>query len=601
MNLVGISPDIATHSILINCFCGLRRVDFGFSVLGSILKRGYAPNVVTFTTLIKGLCAEDRIIQGVELLNKMAETEYQPNIITYGTIINWLCKTGNAGTAMRVLRKMEKGSCKPSLVVYSMIIDSLCKDRLVTKALELLSEMTGKGIQPDVVTYSCLIDGLYSSGRWKEATRLFNEMRKIKEVPNCRTSKSIRSKRKHLEETSSSSSSQSSSSDPDSERSPEKRYSSHRHREDRHKSINGSKKEKEKNERTGKSRNKKERQDRKGKQRRDPKRRSRREDRRRLAKTNDTESSDDDHLEPSKSRNKPETILRYILKTFLNVGDDLKQLLKMIDDGQAVDTRGISNRSLVKHLKKLFLSLNLKENDDGIFLLPPKVRPTLEVVGPMICSHLRPKDQQFSNSASANVMESIPLDADSKKMIDDNQLTKDDASAPKRRASRNSYSYRGAMDLTGLGKISPKNSSYLLYVGVLERTKYDNPKDYSRPILEAAVEDPNGTSLHNFALFQVSSLSSGLEMNKGVIGPEMPSSELLAAAAKLTEAESLLREAELENDTEIFIGPPPPAVVAEAESANDAERFEEVLNSIHYTTLMNLFKNYLLPCVHNVS
>lgn len=37
-----------------------------------------------------------------------------------------------------------------------------------------------------------------------------------------------------------------------------------------------------------------------------------------------------------------------------------------------------------------------------------------------------------------------------------------------------------------------------------------------------------------------------------------------------------IREAELEEDTELFVGPPPPAMVAEAESANEAERFEEV-------------------------
>ncbi|KAL0437978.1 UNVERIFIED_CONTAM: DnaJsubfamily C member 10 [Sesamum latifolium] len=35
------------------------------------------------------------------------------------------------------------------------------------------------------------------------------------------------------------------------------------------------------------------------------------------------------------------------------------------------------------------------------------------------------------------------------------------------------------------------------------------------------------------------------------------------------------RDAELDGDTELFIGPPPPAVVTEAESANEAERFEE--------------------------
>lgn len=36
------------------------------------------------------------------------------------------------------------------------------------------------------------------------------------------------------------------------------------------------------------------------------------------------------------------------------------------------------------------------------------------------------------------------------------------------------------------------------------------------------------------------------------------------------------REAELDGDNELFIGPPPPAVVTEAASANEAERFEEV-------------------------
>lgn len=40
---------------------------------------------------------------------------------------------------------------------------------------------------------------------------------------------------------------------------------------------------------------------------------------------------------------------------------------------------------------------------------------------------------------------------------------------------------------------------------------------------------------------------------------------------------SVDREVELEEDAGMFIGPPPPAVVAEVESANEAERFEEVL------------------------
>ena len=41
---------------------------------------------------------------------------------------------------------------------------------------------------------------------------------------------------------------------------------------------------------------------------------------------------------------------------------------------------------------------------------------------------------------------------------------------------------------------------------------------------------------------------------------------------------NVFRDAELDDDSELFVGPPPPALVSEAESANEAERFEEVFN-----------------------
>jgi hypothetical protein len=40
------------------------------------------------------------------------------------------------------------------------------------------------------------------------------------------------------------------------------------------------------------------------------------------------------------------------------------------------------------------------------------------------------------------------------------------------------------------------------------------------------------------------------------------------------------REAEKELENDPLVGPPPPSVVAEAESANDAERFEEVTRMV---------------------
>ncbi|KAI8531192.1 hypothetical protein RHMOL_Rhmol11G0118100 [Rhododendron molle] len=293
-----------------------------------------------------------------------------------------------------------------------------------------------------------------------------------------------RKKKKHPEYSPSSSSSASSSSSSDVEPSPKRHKRSPRRR----RSDGSSRREKDENRRE-RDREKHKKRDRRGRERKH--RVSRREGK---GKASDTESGG---YCDSKSRVEPEGVVRFILKEFPGVAADLEQLLQMIDDGQAVDISGLSQKSLVKHLKKLFQSLNLKENGNQVFLLPPNVCPTLEIVGPIIHTQTKSRQQQSDYSVSLHNIHSAAPDEEYRQGAEDNTTMphpNENVDAPRRR----------------------------------------------------------------------------------VIGPEMPSAELLAAAAKLTEAEAELREAEVEEDNAVFIGPPPPAVVTEAESANEAERFEEV-------------------------
>lgn len=227
-------------------------------------------------------------------------------------------------------------------------------------------------------------------------------------------------------------------------------------------------------------------------------RRSRRGQKRKVSDSDSSSGeSESDFGYDSEPRLPPQQIVRGILKEFPDVSADLEQLLQMIDGGQAVDISELSERSLVKHLKKLFQSLNLEESGNHVFLLPTNVRPTLEVVMPIIRSQTQSEGYSLDTSKVLQDAPSVPPDVGCKDKVDDNvavSCPREDSAGPKRR----------------------------------------------------------------------------------VIGPEMPSAELLAAAAKLTEAEAELREVELEEEAELFIGPPPPAMVKEAESANEAERFEEV-------------------------
>ncbi|PIN10897.1 hypothetical protein CDL12_16499 [Handroanthus impetiginosus] len=250
--------------------------------------------------------------------------------------------------------------------------------------------------------------------------------------------------------------------------------------------------DREEKRRSKKSRRDNERSKKKKRSRRDREKHRRRERKKsRYDSDHESESGSDSESES------PEDVVKYILKEFPAVAGDLEQLLRMIDEGQAVDIRGLSEKSLIKHLRRLFISLNVKENGYKIFLLPHKASPTLDVVGPIIRSHVQP-EKEHDPLDSERDADSVPPNTEHKGVKDNVDDSKEDSVGPRRR----------------------------------------------------------------------------------VIGPEMPSAELLAAAAKLTEAEAVLREAELDGDTDLFIGPPPPAVVTEVESANEAERFEEVTRII---------------------
>ncbi|KAI3715704.1 hypothetical protein L6452_22690 [Arctium lappa] len=303
-------------------------------------------------------------------------------------------------------------------------------------------------------------------------------------------------KKRYLEDSVSSSSPSSSSSSPnsfsesDDESSSKRHKSSRRHRRRRSSERGSSRREKEKR----RERRKKKKRDRK---KGSSSRRSNREGKRKVSDS-DTESEEKEYgfSDGDLPWSDPVDVVKYILKEFPAVADDLEQLLRMIDDGQAVDISGLSEKSLVKYLRKLFLSLSLNENGRLVFLLPSDVRPTLEVVGAVIRPKVETQGPLVDNhephndlSAEQSNEEHIPADGGSKL-----PCAQEEVAAPRKR----------------------------------------------------------------------------------VIGPAMPSAELLAAAAKLTEAEAELRDAEIGEDDVLFIGPPPPAVVNEAASANDAERFEEV-------------------------
>ncbi|KAJ0530079.1 hypothetical protein HanLR1_Chr10g0363021 [Helianthus annuus] len=288
--------------------------------------------------------------------------------------------------------------------------------------------------------------------------------------------KSKKKKRRYSEDSTSSSSPSSSSSisssETDDESSSKRHKSSRKHRRRRSSERGSSRREKQK------------RREKRKKKKREKDRKRGSSNRRSKPRVSDSDSEEEKEYGLNDGGSDPVDVVKFILEEFPAVADDLEQLLRMIDDGQA-----------------LFLSLSLNEKGNLVFLLPSGVPPTLEVVGSVISKSKSQGPSINDNHEPPNNLHTEQPNEECK--LDDGgsnpTYTQDDMPAPKKR----------------------------------------------------------------------------------VIGPAMPFAELLAAAAKLTEAEAELREAEIgEDDEQLFIEPPPPAAVNEAASANDAERLEEVTRII---------------------
>ncbi|KAL8104985.1 hypothetical protein AgCh_028953 [Apium graveolens] len=158
MCTLGVPVDIFTFNVAINCCCHSNRLDYAFSLLSGVFKRGFLPDFVTYNTLIRGLLSQHKPVEArLFFTNLIKFRQVQPDVVTFSIMIDGLCKTGHADMALWLFKFMEKCDCKPDTITYNTVIDSYCKRGLVDDALNLHSEMMDKGILPDVWTYNTII------------------------------------------------------------------------------------------------------------------------------------------------------------------------------------------------------------------------------------------------------------------------------------------------------------------------------------------------------------------------------------------------------------------------------------------------------------
>ncbi|KMZ70829.1 hypothetical protein ZOSMA_192G00070 [Zostera marina] len=170
-------PDLTTFNTVIHSCCQLGHVEFGFGVLGSMLKAGCSPSIITITSLVNGLCITDRVAEASFLFNLMSsELSITPDVLSYGALINGFCHKGDVELAFGYLGLMLKCGYHPTQVILSELVNGLCVSGRVLDASQMIEKMH----ECDVVTYSTLIKGFCHVGKTSLAIELLEVMKSLR-------------------------------------------------------------------------------------------------------------------------------------------------------------------------------------------------------------------------------------------------------------------------------------------------------------------------------------------------------------------------------------------------------------------------------------
>ncbi|XP_058106457.1 pentatricopeptide repeat-containing protein At3g22470, mitochondrial-like [Magnolia sinica] len=218
MNWLGIPSDIYTRNILLNCFCHLNGVGFGFAVLSNILKRGHEPDAATLATFRLGYLSTVFASRGImewrlgcsgnwrrvrvnvgltlwfiprsstvyakmgsqrrplNLFLEMVGKGIRPNVFTYSSLIHGLCNLGQWKEAMILFEEMLDGGISPDVTTFSILVNALCKEGMIKEAHGLLELMTQRGEEPNVITYNALMNGYCFTNQMDAALKIFDNM-----------------------------------------------------------------------------------------------------------------------------------------------------------------------------------------------------------------------------------------------------------------------------------------------------------------------------------------------------------------------------------------------------------------------------------------
>eukprot|EP00933_Yihiella_yeosuensis_P037386 TRINITY_DN3129_c0_g1_i2.p1 TRINITY_DN3129_c0_g1~~TRINITY_DN3129_c0_g1_i2.p1 ORF type:complete len:789 (-),score=200.99 TRINITY_DN3129_c0_g1_i2:200-2566(-) len=141
-------------------------------------------NTVIYTTVIKGFAATKQLGMMTAVYKEMRAYDIPCNSVTFNTMLEGCANSSCMDQATSLMKDMKQSDVEPDLITYSTLIKGYCNSGDLDRAFMVLEE-TKKNPKtvPDEWMYTALLDGCHKQRRFKDAMKVYEEMKAVGLTP----------------------------------------------------------------------------------------------------------------------------------------------------------------------------------------------------------------------------------------------------------------------------------------------------------------------------------------------------------------------------------------------------------------------------------
>ncbi|KAK2461674.1 hypothetical protein APHAL10511_006137 [Amanita phalloides] len=164
-------------------FMKCRRRDLASKLWDHMIGLGIKPDVALWTVLIDAYDSMQAVDDALASWNMMRTENIKPNALAYRAVISALFNGRKPDVAMRIFREYQREdqsirSQDPEhqLSVWNTVLNGLLRAHRVQEAKDLLRNMPKTGVTPDIVSYNTFLGYYGRRGHFRELADVVNDM-----------------------------------------------------------------------------------------------------------------------------------------------------------------------------------------------------------------------------------------------------------------------------------------------------------------------------------------------------------------------------------------------------------------------------------------